>query len=1134
MNSNFDFLKDRFEEYFKLAVEAEVNVKSKPRTSVIYARITMEELVRWIYKYDSSLSHVDTDKKSLEALMYNESFKILLSSAGNLIDGMTLIRKNGNQAVHNKVEVSMRYAYISIQNLFEFTKWIYYTYVDSLEKLPFAFDGSIIPSGDGSGESTATVKALHGNIEQIKAEAENVLKIKESELERLREQIAQIKEANQTKSPEPFVVCPTTESETRRVLIDVMLRELDWNIDQPNCREFEVKGMLSNSGIGYVDYVLWGDNGLPLAVVEAKNTLHDPRKGQQQAKLYADCLEQMYGRRPIIFYTNGYKTWVWDDAFYPPRKVSGFQTKDELEWAIKKRNRELLSEYEINKSITDRPYQERAIKRVAETFESAHRKALLVMATGTGKTRTAISIVDMMMKQKWARRVLFLADRNALVIQAKNNFTKLLPSLSCIDITKEKVNIENERMIFSTYPTMMNKIDSERVNDLLVYSPSHFDLIIIDEAHRSIYQKYQAIFRYFDSLLIGLTATPKSDIDKNTYDIFDLENHNPTDYYELDEAVKDGWLVPPKRVSVSTKFLRDGIKYDELSKEDKERYEDDFLDEMTGEMPDEIDSSQLNKFVFNQNTVDLVLNQLMTDGLKIEGGDKLGKTIIFAKNHNHAIYIAERFNKLYPQLGGTFARVIDNYEDYAQSLLEDFSTAVKMPQIAISVDMLDTGIDVPEILNLVFFKVVRSSSKFWQMIGRGTRLCKEIFGIAEDDDDKSKDKKEFLIFDYCGNFEFFDVNPDGFENRAPKSVAQRTLECQISLAVALNADYIPENNEKLKAFRVSLLDKAHSAVLNLNRNSFVVKDVLDIVDKFSVRDKWNSLSLADTSDLYDKITHLAEPMDKDEVARSFDLMMLKFMLAITDGNEPSEKYESKVKVLGKTLLKELRIPVVKQREETLRMIVSEHFWSEQVNVVLLEKVRSDIRSLIRLIEKEKRKIVYTHLEDEILFSVTADVMPTYVASESYKQRVETYIRENEDAVVIQKLKQNIPINQSEIEMLEKILFDGKERGTKEDFVKAYGDKPLGHFIRSIVGLNRNAADEAFSEFLKVGNLTANQNQFITQIIDFLTKDGVVDKSKLFEPPFTRFHLGGVFGVFGESKASEIIDILDRINLNAVA
>ena len=1129
--SNFSFLELHFPEQYKLAVEAEQNMFVKPRTSVMYARLTLEELIKWIYTYDTSLSGNVPEKQTLEGLMYHAPFKQLISSVPNLIDGLTLIRKNGNQALHNKDEVLLRYAHISLNNLYEFSKWIYYTYVDSSVRLPLALDNNLIPRGDGSAENMATVKALHSQLDQIKQEAEKALQQKETELERLRAEISRIKVENEKKQIVAFKLNPTTEAETRRTLIDVMLREAGWQLNNPDDTEFEVSGMPNKTGIGHADYVLWGNDGLPLAVVEAKNTLHDPRKGQHQAKLYADCLENRFGRRPIIFYSNGYDTWIWDDCMYPPRKVSGFYSKDELEWTITKRTKKSLTKAQINREIAGRYYQEEALKRVAETFDSNHRKALLVMATGTGKTRTAIAFVEMMMKQGWARRVLFLADRNALVIQAKRHFVKLLPNLSCADITQEKENIDIHRMIFSTYPTIVNKIDSEKINDLLVYSPGHFDLIIIDEAHRSIYQKYQAIFQYFDSLLLGLTATPKSDVDKNTYEFFDLENHNPTYAYELDKAVEDKFLVPPKKVIVTTKFLREGIKYNELSEEEKAEYEEKFYDEIAGTLPDEIASSEMNQFVFNEHTVDLVLNQLMKDGLKIEGGDKIGKTIIFAKNHDHAVFIQERFYKLFPHLGGNFIQVIDNYQTYAQNLIDNFSLIHKLPQIAVSVDMLDTGIDIPEILNLVFFKVVRSAVKFWQMIGRGTRLCPGIFGIPENENDKTKDKQYFLVFDYCSNFEFFNINPDGFETKLPKPVSQLIMETRIQVAQRLEDREFGDEAHQL--LRKKLLDAAHQTVLRLNKNSFVVKAVLREVDTFSKRERWDTLSLEDTQIIFTKLTPLAEPDDMDEDARRFDLFMFNFMLSfIEDANVYD--FTSNLKSISKSLLKKTNLPLVKQKEDILRTVSTDDFWQQSVSVITLENIRVEVRNLIRLLEKEKRRIVYSNFEDELTKPIVSDILVPNRLSSNYQQRVERYVRENESNPIIQKLKRNIPINSLELQSLENILFDGKERGTKEDFIKVHGQQPLGKFIRSITGLDVNAAKEAFGDFLNAGNLSADQISFINMIIDYLTMNGIIEDDMLFEEPFTKFHIQGIAGLFDDIHTTKIIEILNHINANAAA
>lgn len=1132
MESNFSFLEARFPEYYKFAAEAEQNMFAKPRTSVIYARLALEELVKWIYTYDPSLMGYTFEKPTLEAMIYHQAFKKLIETVPNLIDGLTAIRKNGNQAIHNKNEVLLKYAHNSVNNLYEFAKWMYYTYVDSAIKLPFSLDSSLIPRGTGSEESIASAKALQSRLDQIKAEAEKALQQKDNELDQLRAQIARIKAKNQAKPVEAFALNPTTEAETRRLLIDVMLREAGWILENANDTEFQIQGMPNKTGIGYVDYVLWGDNGLPLAVIEAKNSLHDPRAGQQQAKLYADCLENRFHRRPLIFYTNGYNTWIWDDTQYPPRKVSGFYTKDELEWTISKRNHKCLADAPINKDIAGRYYQEEALKRVAESFDEKHRKALLVMATGAGKTRTAIAFVDMMMKQGWARRILFLADRNALVIQAKNNFVKLLPALSCADITKEKENMDTNRMIFSTYPTIVNKIDTEKINDLLIYTPGHFDLIIIDEAHRSIYQKYQAIFRYFDALLLGLTATPKSDVDKNTYELFDLESHNPTYSYELDKAVEDQFLVPPKKVVVTTKFLRDGIKYNDLSEEEKIEYEDKFWDESTDTMPEEIDSSDLNQFIFNDHTVDLVLNQLMTDGLKVEGGDKIGKTIIFAKNHRHALHIQERFYKLYPKLGGDFIQVIDNYQVYTQSLIDDFSVDKKNPQIAISVDMLDTGIDVPEILNLVFFKVVRSSVKFWQMIGRGTRLCPGIFGIPQDAEDKSQDKQYFLIFDYCGNFEFFGFNPDGVEAKVPKSISQQIMETRLKVALKLDTeDY---SDKQYQSLRNKLLDMVHETILHLNRNSFIVKGSLFEVDQFSNRERWDILTKDDIAVIFSKLTPLAGPTDTDEDAKRFDVLIAKFMLSLLEGTADVGSYTAQIKSISKSLLKKINLPVVKQKETTLKMISSDNYWTESFSLGALENIRTEIRDLIRLLEKEKRRIVYSNFEDEIISSIVSDALSTYTTSANYKQRVERYVRENESNSVIQKLKGNIPISLSELQELERILFDGKERGTKDDFVNNYGEQPLGKFIRSIVGMDTNAAKEAFSEFLNAGNLSGDQIRFVNMVIDFLTEKGVIDAEMLFDEPFTKFHTNGVAGLFDKEKTTKILTILRRIDTNAAA
>ena len=792
MQTNFHFLSE-WPEISQECVNAESHVCIQPRFSAILSRSALEKMVHWLYENDSDLEQpYDT---SLSSLIHAYSFKANINDS--LFRQINLIRKIGNTGAHGK-KVSSDSALISIKALHSFAAFLAKYYGEDIYEIG-SFDETIISTGEEEQLLKQQLELLQKKLEEQESTyrkeqraLEEKIKFSEEEKQKLKEQkrpTTQRREERQ-KTLELNKAIPQNipESVTRKIYIDIYLQEAGWdNLREGRELEYEVKGMpksLNPSGLGYVDYVLWGDDGLPLAVVEAKKALISADKGRQQAVLYADCLEQMHGQRPIIFYTNGFESHIWDDAFYTPREVQGFYTKDELQLMIDRReSRKDLRHFEMNLEIAGRPYQLEAIQRVAERFVGTHngsitglhRKALLVMATGSGKTRTAASIIDMLTKCNWAKRILFLADRNALVTQAKKAISAQLPHLSSIDLTKEKED-NGTRVVFSTYQTMIGKIDSVKTDDGRFYGVGHFDVIFIDEAHRSVYQKYKAIFDYFDSMLVGLTATPKKDVDHNTYELFEIEDDNPTFAYELNQAVEDKFLVPPKGVSVPLKFLREGIKYNELSEAEQKQYEEKFGDPSDHNI-DEIGSAALNQWLFNTNTVDQVLNHLMTEGLKVEGGDKLGKTIIFAKNHQHAVFIEERFNKNYPEYSGKFLRVIDNYEPKAQDLLDKFTDDFEEqdPQIAVSVDMMDTGVDAPRVLNLVFFKLVKSASKFWQMIGRGTRLRPDLFGPGEN-------KTEFYIFDFCQNFEFFDEHPDGVSGKAQKPISQKIFEAKLEVS----------------------------------------------------------------------------------------------------------------------------------------------------------------------------------------------------------------------------------------------------------------------------------------------------------------------------------------------------------------
>ena len=886
-------------------------------------------------------------------------------------------------------------------------------------------------------------------------------------------------------------------------------------------------------GNGFADYVLWDDNGLPLAVIEAKRTSKSSEYGKNQARLYADCLEQMKGQRPVIFYTNGYESFLWDDTFYNARKVYGFLSKEELQWRIQQRDsRKDLRNYSVNPLITDRYYQATAWKRVAEyfvktspltnTITGGKRAALLVMATGSGKTRTAASMVEILFEANWVKRVLFLADRNALVRQAKNSFGEHLKNMTSIDLTREKED-DVTRMVFSTYPTMMNRIDSAQNNGKRMYGVGHFDLIIVDEAHRSIYNKYKSIFEYFDAHLIGLTATPKGEIDHNTYNLLACPDGDPTFEYELKVAVKDKYLVPPKKFELTTKFLREGIRYQDLSEDEKKKYEETFLDKETGLFPEEIRNSALSKWLFNRNTVNEVLKGVMENGLKIEGGDKLGRTIIFASNQDHAEFIVKCFNELFPEYSGSnFIDVIHNKISHAQSLIDNFCDQNQecLPQIAVSVDMLDTGIDAPRVLNLVFFKMVRSYSKFWQMIGRGTRLCPGIFGPDED-------KKEFYIFDTCQNFEFFEANPQGAEGNLSKPVSQQIFESRLQLSQLL-AQTGEEDNLLLACNHLNIL---HKQIEYLNRDRFAVQMNLRYVDEFKTRDRWNNISNEDIHIIEEYLSKLPLPDKADETARRFDLMTLKMQIAYLLELASKRGFVNNMTHIATLLSKKYTIPQVIQRKELIETMKEDHFYVG-LRQTKLEQVRDEVRDLLKYLDGSDKKIVYSDIKDQEVVVEEGNV--TYGASsETYKTRVERFIREHKNHIAISKLNTNEPITKEELAELERLMFEGSQLGSKEDFEKNYGEQALGKFIRSIVGLDVNAAKNAFAGFLSNGQLNADQITFINTIIDYLVVNGTIDKAMLTKAPFNEKHHQGIFGLFHDpAKVTRLVSIIDEVNGNA--
>jgi len=1135
--SQFSFLQREWTAVFDAAAKAEAAVHADPRAACFYARRALELAVGWAYKHDAALQLPYQDK--LSALIHEPSFKLAAGEA--VFSKAQVINTLGNRAVHGQRAIPTADALVAVRELFHVAYWLARTYGRAARPAPdLTFDPGALPKSTPAPIQTAEqLQRLEAGLRERDEKLAALLSDKttlDEELQRLRAEVAAAKQA--------AALLPDThdysETETRDYFIDLLLQEAGWPLDQAQDREFEVSGMPNEKGKGFVDYVLWGDDGKPLALVEAKRTRRDARVGQQQAKLYADCLERQFGQRPLIFYSNGYEHWLWDDTRYPPRAVQGFYKKAELELAIQRRStRKPLAAGEINPAIVERYYQTRGIRRIAEAFERDHdRKALVVMATGAGKTRTVIALADLLMRCNWAKRVLFLADRVALVNQAVNAFKRHLPDASPVNLVTEK-DAEG-RVFVCTYPTMMGLIDQTRDGQRR-FGVGHFDLVIIDEAHRSVFQKYRAIFDYFDSLLVGLTATPKDEVDRNTYSLFDLESGVPTDAYGLDEAVRDGFLVPPKAVSVPLKFQREGIKYDDLTEEDKDQWDALEWDD-DGGVPDRIEAAAVNQWLFNKDTVDKVLEHLMTRGLTVAGGDRLGKTILFAKNQHHAEFIAERFNANYPHHKGEFARVITFKTEYAQSLIDSFSAKDKAPHIAISVDMLDTGIDIPEVVNLVFFKLVRSKTKFWQMLGRGTRLCPELFGPGQH-------KEFFCVFDYCQNLEYFSQNLPTTEGAVGESLGKRLFNARLELIGELDrrgseekhgqvvreptATYgDPKTNDDV---RRSVAELLHRETAAMNLDNFVVRPRRRIVETYAKPEAWAVLSAEALSEL-SHLAGLPSELDSEgEEAKRFDLLVLQIQLSMLRSEPGFARLRDQVKALAGLLEEKSAIPMVRDQMALIQDVQTDEWWQD-VTVPMLEGMRRRLRELIKLIEKQKRKPIYTDFEDE-MGGETAVVLPGFGQGTDYakfRAKALAFLRAHQDHVAINKLRMNKALTIADLAELQRMLTES-EVGAAEDIQRAAEESEgLGLFVRSLVGLDRQAAKEALAGFLNGKTWSANQIEFVNLVVNHLTEHGVMEAARLYESPFTDLTPCGPDGLFSSSQVDELMIILNNVRTTAIA
>ena len=1086
---NFDYLKElELNDLHRFCASAEELQVCMPDLSAISARRALEYIVHSLYQMKNLNV---SERASLYELVEGEPFKEFIGDE-RVMMAVHYVRKVGNCGAH-AATVSKKESFFCLLNIYNVVGAVLLKLkvVESIKP----FDRNLIPEAL-RGPVMTPPKAVHITPSDKLVEAvdkENV------------------------ESNTPVEVLPTdiSEAETRRMYIDLMLREAGWEIldtdglVQPSkaCIEVELQGMPNTHDVGFADYVLFGSNGKPLAVIEAKRTSASAVKGKHQAELYADCLEKQYGVRPVIYYTNGFQTYIIDGLGYPPRRLYSFHTEDDLERMLQKRGRKDITDFSIKDNITDRYYQKTAIKAVCEHYNNKHRRGLLVMATGTGKTRVAISLVDVLKRNDWVKNVLFLADRTSLVKQAHKNFVKLLPNETTCVLNESGERDMNARITFSTYQTMINFIDT----DEKLFSVGRFDLIIIDEAHRSIFGKYGAIFNYFDAMLIGLTATPREEVDKSTYDIFEMEQGSPNYAYELEDAVSDGYLVNYAGFKRGSVILKEGIKYSSLTEKEKMQMEQIWEYEMTRKALDpsprmaaettvmyekakyvrDINNNELFTYIHNINTIDKVLQDLMENGLKVQSGERIGKTIIFAYRHTHAELIVERFNALYPEYGAGFCVLIDNQVTYAQDLIDKFEKRDTDPQIAVSVDMLDTGIDVPDVLNLVFFKPVKSRIKFMQMIGRGTRLSQGVFG--------DEDKKEFYIFDWCCNFDYFEKNPNGKEVASVQSLTERLFGLRTDIAFHLQHQKYQED-----AFAKNLHDETKTLLKGmvsvLSDNHISVRAKWEQVSHFKESSAWEYISELDTLTLKNDIAPLLPKNTQDENAKKFDVLVLAIELSLLDDDTHANKSVQNVQFVAERLQEKASIPQILAKMPTIKEVLNPVCW-ENVSLSWLERVRTDLRDLTKFLIGDKKKWFVVDIEDVVSYGGESTGIVTRV---SYKQRILDFLAENRDLPVLNKIYSMEQLTHADVCELERILW--KELGNKEDYDRYTQNMACGAnvamFIRSIIGVNRKEAIEKFTQFISGSELNAEQEEFLMTIISYVCENGDITKDIVVnESPF---------------------------------
>lgn len=1115
---NFEFLRNGWDDLAALGGFAESYAHNDPQSALVKLRMFAERMVGGIYR---KLGLPAPVQPSFIDLLNNDTFKEITPKV--VLDKFHAIRMHGNKAAHGE-KVSQNTALWLLKEAHDLARWFYVSQLAG--ETASCPDYQEPPAGGASADAKAKLKQEKKAALEKLAAQEARLDALMNELEQTRQQAAASEQqvadlaAVKATAKQTADVLQFDEATTRKRLIDSLLVATSWDVGANGAnteevtQEEEVDGQPTATGKGYADYVLWDDKGKPLAVIEAKKTAVDAEKGRTQARLYADSLEKKHQQRPVIFYTNGFDIWIWDDAAgYPPRKLFGFYSKDSLEYLLFQRlNKKSLDTFSPKPDIAGRLYQVESIKRVTEQFTNKHRKTLIVQATGTGKTRVAISLTDLLIRAGWVKRVLFLCDRRELRKQAKNAYNDFLDE-PLVNVGARTAKDRNKRIYLATYPAMVKVFQS--------FDVGFFDLIIADESHRSIYNVYGDIFRYFDCLQVGLTATPVEFVSRNTFQLFNCENQHPTAYYPFERAVEEGYLVPFEVQTYTTDFLRRGIKYDQLTEEQRKQIEEE------GDDPELLNYEvrDVDKNVYNKDTGRHIIRNLMESGIRDASGQQVGKSIIFARNHEHAMLLRKVFDEMYPQYGGRFCQVIDNYDPRAEQLIDDFKQADNELTIAISVDMLDTGIDVPEVVNLVFAKPVFSKVKFWQMIGRGTRLCPDLFG-------PNKHKTGFRIFDHWGNFDYFDFHYKPIEPTVSKPLMQMLFETRIELADAA-------------------LQAAETGVFDMTAG-LVLKDINRLPEEsIAVREKWRTkrnlsrpevLQAWEPSTVATLKTEIAPLMQWVNIrgftdAHELDLLLTRMQIALMQKSSRFDDY--KITLLDKVNSLQMHLNPVREKAEVIKQVRSTSFW-DQVTVEALETVRQELRTIIHYratggVTPQQVKVVDIEEDQtQVQAGKRSSSIPT-VDMKAYEKQVEEVLVGlfEKDATLI-KIRRGEPVTEKELQSLSSLVLTQNPDVRLEVLQEFYGEAtPLDQILRSITGMEPESVRERFEEFVhKHSHFSAKQTRFLSLLQNHIAKNGAIELERLYEDPFTLVDADGIDGVFNEDDADELIHIINTFSPNS--